>query len=363
MKVLQLINSLAAGGAEKLLVDSVIGYHNRGIKVDILLLRGGSSPFTDKLKKYPNIKIYDLGIKTNVYNPKLIFFLHKHFKNYDIIHVHLFPALYWASFTRFFNKSKYKMLLTEHSTNNKRRNNPLFQFVDKIIYKQYDYIVPISDSASKNLKNHLGLSYNNIKTINNGIDLKIIRNAKAYSKSSLNLNEEDFVLIQVSSFRYPKDQKTVIKALNFLPKNVHLLLVGEGPLKQEAQDFTHLLNLSNRVHFLNLRTDVPELLKTADIAILSSHYEGLSLSSVEGLASGKPFLSTEAPGLTDVVEGAGLLFPIGDEQKLAEIITKLKNEESFYSEISKKGVERSKNYDIELMIDQYLELYYIMVKN
>lgn len=357
MKVLQFINSLAAGGAEKLLVDSVIGYHNRGINVDILLLKGGPSPFIDKLKNYPNIEIYSLGEQTNVYNPKLIFSLNNYFENYDIIHVHLFPALYWASIAKYFSKSKYKMILTEHSTNNKRRNNPLFRLIDRIVYKQYKYIVPISDSASDSLKKHLGKSYKNILTINNGINLNTIRNAKAYPKRKLNLQDENFVLIQVSSFRYPKDQKTVIKALKLLHEKVHLLLVGEGPLKQENMDLTKSLNLSNRVHFLNLRSDVPELLKTADIAILSSHYEGLSLSSVEGLASGKPFLATEVPGLTDVVKNAGILFPYGEEKYLAEIIIKLQNDKEFYKHIGIRGLDRSANYDIEKMLDEYIKLY------
>ena len=360
MKILQLINSLAAGGAEKLLVDSAIGYHNKGINVDILVLRNGPSPFIDKLKKYQNIKIFDLGENTNVYNPKLIFSLHKYFKNYDIIHVHLFPALYWASLARFFGPSKYKILLTEHSTNNKRRNKPLYRFIDRIIYKQFKFIVPISNSASENLKKHLGPTYNNIITINNGINLELISKAKAYPKSKLNLSEEDFVLIQVSSFRYPKDQKTVIHALKLLPDNIHLLLVGEGPLKQENIDLSNKLELTSRVHFLNLRNDVPNLLKSADIAILSSHYEGLSLSSVEGLASGKPFLATDVPGLTEVVKGAGILFPYGDEKKLAEIIINLKNNLEFYSEISDRGQERSKNYDIDVMLDRYIEIYHKM---
>lgn len=356
MKVLHLINSLAAGGAEKLLVDTTIGYYNRGITMDVLLLNDDNSPFKDKLKNYPNIHIYVLG-DNNVYNPKLIFHLHHHFKNYDIVHVHLFPSLYWAAFARFLNGGKYKMILTEHSTNNKRRNNPLFRFVERIIYKQYNFIIPISDSATLNLKQHLGSSFNNIKKINNGIDLKILENAVAYRKRSLNLDEDDFILIQVSSFRYPKDQKTVIRALDILPKDIHLLLVGDGPLQHENRQLTADLKLEDRVHFLNLRSDVPQLLKTADIVILSSHYEGLSLSSVEGLASGKPFIATDVPGLKEVVENAGILFPYGDEKALSEQILKLKNDRNYYNSIGRRGYEKSKCYNIEIMINQYLKLY------
>lgn len=357
MKVLQFINSLAAGGAEKLLIDTVIGYHRRGINLDILLLSGGPSPFKDQLKNYPNIKLHVVGQNINIYNPKLIFQLHEYFMQYDIVHVHLFPSLYWASFARFLYRGKYKMILTEHSTNNKRRNKLLFRFIDRIIYKQYKYIIPISESATLNLKQHLGKSFNNIKTINNGINLKTIAHAVEYPKSYFNLKNDDFALIQISSFRYPKDQKTVIKALNLLPNNVHLLLVGDGPLKKENVQLSEELGLKKRVHFLDLRSDVPQLLKTADIAILSSHYEGLSLSSIEGMASGKPFIASNVAGLTDVVKDAGILFEYGDENELAELILKLKNDRNYYELVGRRGLEKSKNYDIETMIDEYLKLY------
>ena len=103
--------------------------------------------------------------------------------------------------------------------------------------------------------------------------------------------------------------------------------------------------------------DVPELLKTADIVCLSSHYEGLSLASVEGMASGKPFIASNVPGLRDVVSGAGLLFELGDAQGLAKHIEALMQDKAYYEEVAQQCMQRAKAYDIQVMLDKHIALY------
>ena len=117
------------------------------------------------------------------------------------------------------------------------------------------------------------------------------------------------------------------------------------------------LNVEKKVVFLGIRTDIPQLLKTADIIVLSSHYEGLSLSSIEGMASGKPFIASNVPGLKAVVQGAGLLFEDNNEKQLADHIRHLINDEKFYSEVASKCVERANQYDIKKMVEKQVALY------
>ena len=114
--------------------------------------------------------------------------------------------------------------------------------------------------------------------------------------------------------------------------------------------------------FCGIREDVPSLLKTADQIILSSHHEGLSLSSIEGMASGKPFLASDVQGLTNVVSGAGILFPEGDERSLANYITKLNENPEYYQKIASAGVRRSQKYDLEIMVEKYIELYHKILR-
>ncbi|REE83085.1 glycosyltransferase involved in cell wall biosynthesis [Lutibacter oceani] len=355
MKVLQVINSLNTGGAEKLVLETLPLYNKKGIAMDLLVLDGANYPFLKTLKKQQCCKIYSLTNKS-IYNPFLIFKIIPYFKKYDVIHVHLFPALYWVAFASMLNLKKPKIIYTEHNTTNTRRSSAIFRLVDKFIYKRYTKIVTISKEVDLNLRSHLNFKPSKFKLINNGINLKNYKNVNPNPKNIF-FTEHDKILIQVSSFTEQKDQATLIKSLTELPNYIKLLLVGEGELKPECEALVKKLQLTSRVQFLGIRMDVPQLLKTADIIILSSYHEGLSLSSIEGMASGKPFIASDAPGLTDVVKGAGLLFSVGDAQSLAKQIMKLLNDENYYNEVANACLERSKKYDIQMMVEKHIGFY------
>ena len=108
-------------------------------------------------------------------------------------------------------------------------------------------------------------------------------------------------IFMVAGFRYQKDQPTAINSLKFLPKNYHLFLVGDGPECNKCQQLVNEQNLSERVHFLGKRSDVASLLKSADICVISSHWEGFGLAAVEGMAAGKPVVASNIPGVAEVV--------------------------------------------------------------
>src|SRR5690606_35490159 len=299
MKILQIINSLNIGGAEKLIAESVPLYKNKGISMDVLCLSSKKTVLWEELENN-NIKVTGLS-KKSVYNPFLIFKIIPYLKKYDIIHLHLFPALYWVVLAKWFSFSKAKLIFTEHSTHNNRREKKLFQIIDRIIYKGLHQIITISPDVDKSLKTHLRVKKNNIHLISNGVNISKFAEAKAYNKSDF-FQENSFILIQVSSFRKAKDQKLIIKALKTLPEEIVLLLVGEGPLKEENEKLVKELKLENRVQFLGLRNDIPELLKTADSIILSSFYEGFGLAIVEGMAAQKPVIASDVPGLREIVK-------------------------------------------------------------
>ena len=96
--------------------------------------------------------------------------------------------------------------------------------------------------------------------------------------------------------------------------------------------------------------------------VLSSNYEGLSLASIEGMASGRPFLASNVPGLAEIVGGAGILFPQGDDRKLADEILKLMTDREHYTDTARKGSARAAQYDIQKMVDQHIALYRFLLK-
>ncbi len=357
MKILHVINSLATGGAEKLLLESCTVYQQKGIEVHVLLLNGVSHPFLEQLKENQSCTIHSLG-NGSVYNPVLLIKIIPFLKKFDSVHVHLFPSLYWVALAHAISFSKTKLVYTEHSTTNNRRGNPIFKVLDRWMYSRYSSIVAITPKVLENLKAHLKFKdENRFEVIQNGLNLSQIKSAQPYLKTDFFEDVNAKIIIQVARFFEPKDHATLIKSLSFLPENYKLLLVGDGVLKPNSEALVSQLELEKRVRFLGVRTDVLSLLKTADVIVLSSKYEGLSLSCIEGMASGKPFVASDVPGLQEVVKDAGILFPLGDEKKLANEIRKLIEDESYYNKIVAQCISKSNEYDIEKMIDQYLNLY------
>ncbi|MCB0443974.1 MAG: glycosyltransferase, partial [Flavobacterium sp.] len=114
---------------------------------------------------------------------------------------------------------------------------------------------------------------------------------------------------------------------------------------------------SDRVMFLGFRNDIPELLKSSDIIILSSRYEGLSLASIEGLSSGKPLIASDAPGISNIVGNAGILFPIGNHKRLASEIEKLLQDKDYYESVVNRSVKKAEEFDIKNMVLKYKKLY------
>lgn len=358
MKVLHLINSLATGGAEKLIVETLPLLREKGIEADVLLLNGTEYPLYKELEEKHCCRIYSLGT-TSVYNPLLIFKIIPYVKKYDLVHVHLFPAQYFAVGAKWLSFSKIPFVFTEHSTSNRRFNSKKFKWVDRIIYNSYNRIICITSKVSDAVRRQTNIKEDQLAIIENGINLEKIKNAHPYlhSELDLHLSETDQLIMQVSSFQEPKDQPTLIRALQHLPDRVKLLLVGDGVLRKDCEQLVQDLHLQHRVFFLGLRSDVPSLLKSCDVIVLSSKYEGLSLSSIEGMASGKPFVTSDVPGLSEVVGGAGVLFPQGDDRQLAKEIEKLLNDQSYYEAVAEKGIRRSEKYDIHLMVDRLVQLY------
>lgn len=358
MKILHVINNLATGGAEKLLLETIPKYSDKDMSMDLLVLNGIEYPFYLDFQKNKNSRLFSLG-KHSIYNPVLIFKMIQYLKQYDIVHVHLFPSLYWVALAKMLSFAEVKLVYTEHSTSNRRHNSLFFRLYDKIIYAQYRKIICVSKDVEDQMKTKLSIPPSKLITIENGIDLSKIATATRYTIDELNLTlpSDAKLLLQVSSFQYPKDHKTVIRALQHLPTNVHLLFAGHGNLETDCRQLAEKANLTERVHFLGVRMDVPRLLKTADIVILSSQYEGLSLSCIEGLASGKPFIASDVPGLRDIVADKSLLFPFQFDKELAKICNELLNNHEKYEAASKAGVERANQYDINTLIQKHTELY------
>lgn len=353
MKVLHVITSLWTGGAEKLMVDLLPRLRDKGIDVELLTFNGERTAFREELEA-KGIKVHDFGTKGAMYSPVKLLKLIPFLKRYDIIHTHNTAPQLFAAIGSILGGGK--LVTTEHNTSNRRRGSRLLKIIDRWMYSRYGHVICISAKAEENLRYHLGSVFSNITTVNNGIDVKKFAEAKGGT-----LLEETAPLsrkiVMVAGFRPQKDQDTLIRSLEFLPAQFHLFLVGEGERWIDLESLTEKLNLKDRVHFLGLRNDIPNLLHEADYVVLSSHWEGFGLSIVEGMAAHKPCIATGVDGLREVVEGAGVLFNQEDAEGLACEIMKLDSNSEIFAEVAERCFGRAQQYDISKMAEGYLNIY------
>ncbi|MDE6273176.1 MAG: glycosyltransferase [Muribaculaceae bacterium] len=355
MKILHVITSLRTGGAEKLMVELLPLLRNDGYEVELAIFNGEDTPFFRQLSK-TGISIHSfMPNKGNVYSLSNLIKLSKLIRKgeYDIVHTHNTAPQLFAALCK--NKN-FKLVTTEHGGSNRRRNWGWYRRIDRLMYERYDKIICIAKKAEENLREYIGKANVDIATINNGVD--VAKFAEAIPSPELErIAPGSRKIMMVAGFRWEKDQDTLIKALQYLPDEFHLFLVGNGIRKNELEKLCLDQGLSERVHFLGIRSDIPQLLHAADFIVMSSHFEGLSLSSVEGMSVGKPFLASDVDGLREVVKDAGILFPHGHSDTFANEILRLESDQKEYHRVASQCYSRAKNFDISKMKDGYLEIY------
>lgn len=344
MKILHVINSLEIGGAQRLLSD-LIPLQSKTQDVSLLVYERVNNCFEEKIAA-AGVNIISLDVH-NFYNLTIITKIRSILKEYDIIHAHLFPTLWWVSLAA--RGLGNKLVYTEHSTSNSRRTKFYLRPIERLIYAQYNKVISISQQTQDALCSWLGETGDRFCVVNNGIDTgyfaSIVKPVKPKS------------LIMVSRFAASKDQDTVLRAMLQIDPDATLRLVGDGERLEYCKQLATQLGLNNRVEFLGARSDVAKLIAESYIGIQSSHWEGFGLTAAEIMACSKPIIGTNVDGLKQLIEGAGETFDVGDADKLARIVNKLLADNAYYASCAKACRERAQMYDIAKMCDSYLHIY------
>lgn len=357
-----MITSMLTGGAETLVVNLVPRLRAMGHEVDVCVFNGVETPLMERLRKEnQGIKIWELG--HSFYNPLFILKLARIMRKYDIVHTHnSSPQLYVALASVL---CSVELCSTEHNTSNRKRSWKWYAPIESWMYGRYDHIICISDIAEKKLREYMGgewtnpfsEKYNRISTINNGVDVEAIHNAVSDAKL-MAVKEGRMAILMVAGFRDAKDQDAIVRALSLLDKNKYeVWFAGIGERQEAVKELAIRLGVADRVRFLGLRNDIPNVLKAADIIVMSSHWEGLSLSNIEGMAAGKPFIASDVNGLREVTKGYGILFPEGDAATLAQEIQKLHDDPTSYESVARQCYTHAQEYDINKTADGYARIY------
>lgn len=335
---------ISLGGTHTILQEIVKGTLDL-YEISILIL-GECSDFDMQIQK--NVHIYK--INTSKYSLLNFLKLSKFIKNADIVHVHLFPALYYCAFFSRIYKHK-KFIYTEHASMNNRRKHNIFRYIEIPIYKSYDNVVAVSKSCEHNLCTWLKYKVNNISVINNGIDSTKYKNHSTFNFADININSK-YIIVMVARLSSDKDFNTLIDAISFLNNDYHLVLLGEGELRSQIEERIREKNLCNKVSLLGYRTDVYDILAASTLSVLSSYAEGFSLVILESILLHVPCIGSNVDGIKDILP-ASYMFECGNSQILADLIVKIVNKD-----IEPLPYEKILNsFSAKSMVSEYVKLY------
>jgi len=167
-------------------------------------------------------------------------------------------------------------------------------------------------------------------------------------------------IVSVGRLAFPKDFSTLVEALAGLRADWRAAFIGEGPLRAEISGEVRRSGLEERIDLLGARGDVPDLLASADIFVLSSRSEGFPISILEAMATGLPVVAADVGGVAEaVLDGqTGLLVPPSDPKALAEALERLLRDEAFRRRLGAAGRRRARReFDVPIFRQAHLELY------
>lgn len=358
-RVLHIINSLEIGGAQRLLTDLLTEMAQSGnVEIGVVTIHDSKdSILYNRIKNHEGISVYDLSAEKLTLFSKLKR-IRKLSKQYHIVHSHLFPSGYLSAIANVGRKKP--IIYTEHSTHNRRRERKAYRVLERLIYKKYRLIAGISEPTTEALNKWL-LSKKIMSktfTIPNGVKIEHFLKPEGEVKEKINTGKEGKGILMISRFTAAKDQETLIRALVHIPdESVHAVFIGDGETLERHKTLAKDLGVAHRCLFLGKRNHPVEFIHQAFIGVQSSHWEGFGLTAIEMMAGGLPVIASDVPGLREVVKDAGLIFPKGDEKKLAETIMTLCSNPEEYDRIKQRCGKRALDYDISRTAKEYLEWY------
>ena len=203
----------------------------------------------------------------------------------------------------------------------------------RILAKGVDRVCAVSRDLAEEVVRDWRVPRDRVRWIPNGVDLDAFGGDDRSDalRGELGLSPGDLVVMNTGGFRAIKDHTTLLRAFAAVHRaepRARLLLVGQGSaenpragLDREAE----ALGVGAAVRFAGVRTDIPRLLRTCDVYVNSSRYEGMSNTILEAMAAGRPVVATAVGGNPDLVgDGVtGYLVPAGDAEAMASRVLEL----------------------------------------
>ncbi|MCO5367191.1 glycosyltransferase [Pseudomonas alliivorans] len=203
-----------------------------------------------------------------------------------------------------------------------RRSRKLFAN----LFRKRLSLLGVSDSVRDDMRKSLpAWPAERIETLYNRIDVEQLQGSQFSAEDArveLGLSPSAWIVGNVGRLHPDKDQATLLRgfalALPSLPENSQLVILGKGRLEESLKELARELGIGANVLFLGQVADARRYFKAFDVFALSSDHEPFGMVLLEAMVAGVPVVATSCGGAREVVEDVGLLFPLGDEQRLAQ---------------------------------------------
>jgi glycosyltransferase involved in cell wall biosynthesis len=224
-------------------------------------------------------------------------------------------------------------------------------------------IVAISEGVREALVES-GIPRDGIRVIPSGIDFAPFQTPfdRVAVRARLGIAPDQVLAIQVAALAPHKSQTTLLKSAALLLERSPRLVIwiaGEGGLRDSLTAEHARLELGDRVRFLGFRDDIPDLLRAADLFVLSSYLEGLGTSVLDAMAAGLPVVATRVGGVPEIVKDGetGLLVPPRDPEALAHALARMADDSGMRGRLGSNGRSLARSFDADLTASRTRELY------
>ncbi len=235
-------------------------------------------------------------------------------------------------------------------------------------YRACDLVIVPSPSMQAILEGQFGLD-SPVEVIPNGLDLSPYRDPiHPIDRTVFGFTEADVVIVYVGRLSPEKNLTLLIRAFYGVAsayENTRLLIVGDGPERDNLEAQVKHMKLESRVHFTGMvdYPVIPAHLAASDIFVTPSAAETFGLSTVEAMAAGLPSLGIDAPGTGDIIEDGITGFISSDDLAVFTArLGRLCTEHRLRERMGKQAIQASKKYDIQTTTEITLQHYQRLVE-
>jgi glycosyltransferase involved in cell wall biosynthesis len=368
-RVLQFIGSFHQGGSERQAVAlSRMLAREGSFDVRIATLNNEGVLKADVDALVPAVAEFKL---TSFYNANFLRQVRRcsHFlrdNKIDIVHTHDFYTNVFGMAAATLARVPVK-IASKRETGGMRSTGQ--EFVEKLALGRADATVVNANAVRDHLTSR-GISGSKIKVVYNGVDSDhrtATRRMPDLIAANGSIRPNSRFITLVANLRHPvKNIPMLLRAAKRVSEedeNVHFIIAGEGGLRDELQGLAVRLGVARIVHFIGRCDDVPSLLASSDICVLTSTAEGFSNSLVEYMAAGKPVVATDVGGAREVViDGeTGYLVAADDDDAMAERLFEILGDDTMAAAFGAAGSaivkeEFSTERQMQATIDLYTSL-------